>query len=173
MTDQVTIENLQSEITRLKSHADDLLAERRAEKQRREAAESALETITNERDNLVARVNDLTLSGPVLRALESVTACPPIQGKRLLEEAGIKFAIGKQGIAVAIDGETEIPLPDLYQHLSGKCNKPEGLAALGWIIRSSGASGSGASPGCGSRSSYTQSTPEATPQTHVQNLGLR
>lgn len=172
MTAEVTIESLQAEIARLKTHADDLLAERKAEKQRREAAESTLEALTNERDSLAARVDDLSLTGPVLRALESVTACPPIQGRKLLEEAGIKFAIGKEGTAVAIDGEAEIPLPDLRQHLSKKCETPEGMAALGWFIRGSGASGSGAKGGA-TPGYYTQPTPNAASQTPVQNLGLR
>lgn len=172
MTTEVTIESLQAEIARLKTHADDLLAERKAEKQRREAAESTLEALTNERDSLAARVDDLTLTGPVLRALEDVVAMPPVQGRKLLEDAGIKFAIGKQGIAVAVDGEDEIPLPDLYRHLSEKCRTPEGMAALGWIVRSSGASGSGAIGGVTS-GYYTQPTPNAAPQTPVQNLGLR
>lgn len=171
MTNEVTIESLQAEIARLKTHADDLLAERKAEKQRREAAESTLAAVTGERDSLNARMDDLTLSGPVLRALESVTAAPPIQGRKLLEDAGIKFVVGKEGTAVALDGEAEIPLPDLHRHLSKKCDTPDGMAAFGWIVRGSGASGGGASGGSGS---FAGSTPQKkAPQTPVQPLGLR
>ena len=93
-----TIADMQAEIDRLKAHAEDLLTERKAEKQRREAAETALQTLTIEHDGVLAKLDDLTLSGPVLRALESVTAAPPMQGRKLLEDTGIKFAIGKQGV---------------------------------------------------------------------------
>lgn len=171
MTNEVTIESLQTEITRLKAHADDLLAERKAEKKRREDAETALQTVTGERDGLLSRLDDLTLSGPVLRALEGVTAAPPIQGRKLLEDAGVKFVIGQQGTAVALDGEEEISLSDLHGHLSKKCQTPEGMAAFGWIIRGSGASGSGA-PGGG----IPSFRPVEQKQQHepiAKNLGLR
>ena len=170
-TETPTIEELQAEITRLKAHADDLLTERKAEKKRREEAETALQTLTNERDGLLSKLDDLTLTGPVLRALERVTVAPPIHGRKLLEDAGIKFAIGKDGIAVAIEGEDEIPLPDLYQHLSKKCDTPEGMAAFGWIIRSSGASGGGAVGGGGPVYRPTGQNPQREPI--ANNLGLR
>ena len=167
-----TIADMQAEIDRLKAHAEDLLTERKAEKQRREAAETALQTLTIEHDGVLAKLDDLTLSGPVLRALERVTAAPPMQGRKLLEDTGIKFAIGKQGSAVAIDGEDEIPLPDLYAHLSKKCDAtPEGLSALGWILRSSGASGSGAKGG--GKPSFLPETPKLEPKKVASPLGLR
>lgn len=144
-----TIESLQAEVTRLKAHADDLLAERKAEKQRREAAETALATLQTAHDGLVTKLDDLTLTGPVLRALEGVTAAPPAQGRKLLEDAGITFAIGKEGTAVALDGDAEIPLPDLHHHLIRKCDTPEGMAAFGYFVRGNGASGSGAMGGAG------------------------
>lgn len=166
-----TIESLQAEVTRLKAHADDLLAERKAEKTRRETAENALAALQTAHDGLVTKLDDLTLTGPVLRALESVTAAPPAQGRKLLEDAGIKFLIGKEGTAVALDGETEIPLPDLYAHLSKRCETPEGMAAFGWIVRSSGASGGGAVGGATPGTSSHRKEPKeikAAPQ-----LGLR
>ena len=166
-----TIADMQAEIDRLKAHAEDLLTERKAEKQRREAAETALQTLTIEHDGVLAKLDDLTLSGPVLRALESVTAAPPMQGRKLLEDTGIKFAIGKQGNAVAIDGEDEIPLLDLHRHLLKKCDTPEGLAALGWILRSSGASGSGAKGG--GNPSFLQVTPKTEQKKVAPSLGLR
>lgn len=166
-----TITELQAEIDRLKAHGEDLLAERKAEKKRREDAEAALQTITGERDGLVSRLDDLTLTGPVLRALERVTVAPPVHGRKLLEDAGIKFAIGKQGSAVAIDGEDEIPLPDLYQHLSRKCNTPEGLDAFGWILRASGITGGG-SKTSSPVSRYTEPQPKNDDGV-VKGLGLR
>lgn len=171
MTDKVTIESLQAEILRIKSHGEDLLSERKAEKQRREAAESALQALTDEHHGLIAKLDDLTLAGPVLRALEDVTSAPPKHGRRLLEDAGITFAIGKAGIATAIDGEDEIALPDLYQHLRKKCDTPEGMAAFGWIIRGCGASGGGA-PG-GSRAIKYQPEPEKRQNIVANALGLR
>lgn len=166
-----TIESLTAEVARLKAHAEDLLAERKAEKQRREAAENTLATVTVERDSLIARIDDLTLSGPVLRALESVTAAPPAQGRKLLEDVDIKFAIGKEGTAVALDGKAEIPLPDLFAHLTKKCETPEGMTKFGWIVRSSGASGGGALGS--SKPGHTQPAPKPVAQASVQNLGLR
>ena len=166
-----TIESLQAEVTRLKAHADDLLAERKAEKQRREAAETALATLQTAHDGLVTKLDDLTLTGPVLRALERVTAAPPAQGRKLLEDAGIKFVTGKEGTAVALDGEAEIPLPDLHRHLLRKCDTDEGMAAFGWIIRSSGASGGGAMGGAGHPpSTRTKEPKEIKP---APQLGLR
>lgn len=169
--DQPTIESLQAEITRLKTHAEDLMTERKAEKKRREDAETAMQTLTSERDGLLSQVDDLPLSGPVLRALEGVTAAPAIQGRKLLEDAGIKFAIGKQGNAVAIDGEDEILLSDLHQHLSKKCDTPEGMTAFGWIVRSSGASGSGATGG--GNPTFRPITPKTEKPNIAPALGLR
>ncbi|MBI4740859.1 MAG: hypothetical protein HY777_04740 [Betaproteobacteria bacterium] len=166
-----TIPELQAELERLRLHANDVLAERKSEKQRREDAENAVATLTAERDSLIARIDDLTLSGPVLRALESVTAAPPAQGRKLLEDAGIKFAIGKSGNAVARDGDEEIALSDLHRHLSKKCESADGMSAFGWIIRSSGVSGSGAIGGASPGYSHPAQKP-ASP-TLVQNLGFR
>lgn len=166
-----TIESLQAEVTRLKAHADDLLAERKAEKQRRETAENALAALQTAHDGLAAKLDDLTLTGPVLRALESVTAAPPAQGRKLLEDAGIKFAIGKEGTAIAVDGEAEIPLPDLYAHLSKRCETPEGMAAFGWIVRSSGASGGGAVGGGARGTSLHRKEPKEIKP--APQLGLR
>lgn len=166
-----TIIELQTEIDRLRGHSEDLLNERKAEKKRREEAEAALQTLTNAHGELVAKLDDLTLTGPVLRALEGVTAAPAQQGRKLLEDAGITFAVGKSGIASAMDGEEEIALPDLYRHLSKKCETPEGLAAFGWILRSSGTTGGGALGG-GSARKYQ---PEQDKQQKVvaNGLGLR
>lgn len=154
-----TIESLQAEITRLKAHADDLLSERRAEKARREAAESALQTAQEAAQAANVKLDDVVLTAPVLRALESVTAAPPAQGRKLLEDAGIKFLIGKQGTAVAIDGEAEIPLPDLHRHLLKRCDTPEGLAAFGWILRASGTTGGGARGGSSSSPAPSSKAP--------------
>ena len=167
-----TIAELQAEIDRLKAHSEDLLAERKAEKKRREEAESTLQTLTGERDGLLSRLDSLTLTGPVLRALESVTVAPPIHGRKLLEDAGIKFVIGKDGIATALDGEGEIPLLDLYQHLNKKCNTPEGMAAFGWILRSSGASGTGSKPSTTTTFQHPASQPKNDDGV-VKGLGLR
>lgn len=171
MIEEVSIESLQAEILRIKSHGEDLLSERKAEKQRREAAEASLQTLTEAHDGLIAKLDDLTLAGPVLRALEGVTAAPAQQGRKLLESAGITFSVGKSGIASAMDGEDEIALPDLYQHLRKKCDTPEGMAAFGWILRGSGASGGGA-PGGGSARKY-QPEPEKQQNIVANGLGLR
>lgn len=171
MTD--TIESLQAEVTRLKAHADDLLVERRAEKQRREAAENTLATLQMAHDGLVVKLDDLTLAGPVLRALEGVTAAPPAQGRKLLEEAGIAFVIGKEGTAVAMDGDVEIPLPDLHAHLSKKCGTPEGMASLGWIVRAHPASGGGAVGGGTPDYSNPSRKPAAPAAKPAAPLGLR
>ena len=166
-----TIIELQTEIDRLRGHSEDLLNERKAEKKRREEAETALQTLTSAHGELVAKLDDVTLSGPVLRALEDVTSAPPKHGRRLLEDAGITFAIGKAGIATAIDGEDEIALPDLYQHLRKKCDTPEGMAAFGWIIRGCCASGGGA-PGGGRAIKY-QPEQEKRHNIVANALGLR
>lgn len=162
MTD--TIESLQAEVARLKAHADDLLAERKAEKERRTAAENALATLQEAHDGLVGKLDAVTLTGPVLRALENVVAVPPDVGKKLLEEHGITFALGKEGTAVAMDGEQEIPLPDLYAHL---CKG----GRLDWLIRGSLASGGGAPGG----SMHAPTRPAKAPEVikPAQNLGLR
>lgn len=168
---EVTLESLQAEITRLKAHSEDLLAERKAEKKRREDAENALQTLTIERGELLSKLDDLTLTGPVLRALESVTNAPPIKGRKLLEDAGIQFVIGKQGNAVAMDGEDEIPLPDFKQYMLRKCNDPAHLATFGWMLRASGVTGGGSRT-----SNPVYSQPEHQPKNDdgvVKGLGLR
>lgn len=165
-----TIEELQAEVARLKTHADDLLAERRAEKHRREELEAQLATLTGERDTLAASVESLTIDAPVLRALEHVVACPPEQGRKLLEAAGIGFRLGKDGTAVAVDGDAEIPLPDLHTHLRNRCDTPDGMTTFGWIIRGSGASGSGAT---GGYQPGSQRKPASTSKPVATGLGLR
>jgi len=166
-----TLPELQAEIDRLRLHSNDLLAERKAERASREAAESALAAVTIERDGLITKLDDVTLSQPVLRALEGVVAMQPATGRKLLEDAGIRFAVGKSGIAAAFDGDDEIPLPDLYAHLSKKCETTEGMSTFGWIVRSSGASGCGAVGG-GSPGASHPATKPATPAP-VQSFGLR
>ncbi len=169
MTEKTIIE-LQAEIDRLRLHSGDLLTERKTEKQRRDEAESALAALTIERDGLLTRLDDVTLTGPVERALERVTAAPPKQGRRLLEEAGIQFKIGAHGDAVAVDGELEIPLPDLYRHLNKKCDTSEGLTQFGWILRSSGITGGGAIGGSGAIQPASNPVPTQAP---AQSFGLR
>lgn len=137
---------LQAEVERLRAHSNDLLAERKAEKERREKAEADLAALQEAHDAAVARLEAITIDEPILRALEGVTVAPPDQGRKLLEEAGIRFAVGNEGVAVAIDGETQIALPDLKGYLSRACDKPEGLERFGWFIPAS-ASGSGAPGG--------------------------
>lgn len=172
MTKANTIEELQAEVARLKEHAEDLLAERKAEKKRREDAEAQLATLTAERDTLAGQVDGLTLSGPVLRALENVVACAPAKGRQLLEDAGIGFRISKEGTAVAVDGETEVPLPDLWKYLGDKCHaSKEGMATFGWFVRGTGASGSGARGG--DMPHYTPAKPAEPQKPLVTGLGLR
>lgn len=166
-----TVEELQAEVTRLKAHADDLLNERKAEKQRREAAENALATLQEAHDGLASKLDAVTLDGPVLRALENVVVAPPAQGRKLLENAGIQFVMGKEGVPVALDGEQEVPLPDLHAHLSKRCHTPEGEAAFAWIIRGSLASGGGAVGG--SMHAPTRPAKEQQVIKPAQNLGLR
>ena len=169
---ETNIETLKAEIDRLKAHAEDLLAERKAEKKRREEAENALQTITGERDGLLSRLDDLTLTGPVLRALESVTTAPPEAGRKLLEERGIAFRIGKDGNAVAVDGETEIPLSDFKEHMHKKCNDPAHLATFGWILRARGISGTGSRPSA--TTTFQHPAPQSKNDVGVaKNLGLR
>ena len=163
-------ETAQAEITRLKAHSEDLLAERKAEQKRREDAETTLQTLTIERDGLHAKVEDMTLTGPVLRAIEAITPLPPAVGRKILEEAGIKFAIGTSGFASVINDGQEFPLSELLNQMATKIGQ-NGIDSFDWFLRSSGASGSGAT---GGTSSGFHSTPKPEPQEPLaKGLGLR
>lgn len=160
-----TIESLQAEVTRLKAHADDLLAERKAEKQRRETAENALATLQTAHDGLAAKLDDLTLTGPVTRALESSFIVPPPVARQALESAGFKFAIGKEGAPVALDGDKEVPLPELLRYVASRA-----ATDLAWMLpRPSGTNAPG-STGIRAPSSQHKEQKEIKP---APQLGLR
>lgn len=173
MTDQIntpTIEGLKAEVARLAAHGNDLLAERKSEKARREAAEKALAELKTAHEATTTKLNDVTLNQPVLRVLEDVCRPEPAQSKKLLEMNGFAFRISEHGTPVAEHGGEEIALPDLHKYLSKQCETPDGMRAFGYFVRGSTASGGGAT---GGTHGVVRVGATSTPKPPPVRLGLR